>query len=910
MKLKKIVAAIALTFATNVMAANSILQNEYIKAGVNEYTGTLGSGGNTSPGLLYNDAGSSTWNTGYDYLTPGTPFEGYTVRIEDSSGSLISTHTNNNAGARDITTGAWVGTPTASSAVWAASTSNFNIQHTYSLPSGIKYIDIDTRIEALVAMPKLWFGRFIDPDARAAAGDSSATDNVLGYGAISRYNVAFSEAISSRYALGLYSSATNVRAGITGWSTDPKDYYANGTTGYGSYTDNTYGRGDDTIGLGFLVSGVSIGDIINFRYAYIFGPSAFGAASSAVAGGAGGGTPGTVPGGGTLTDVGSATSAASTPSGPTVTGTTTTYSSTSTDTVGTPGATTSVTTNPSSTVQVVTATTVTPVTRTTVTTPTIVTTYSDSTTTTATGTPTTSTTSLSQTTVLTTTYTTVDTLGTPTVATTNTSGSTTLTQTDVTTTPVNRVINVTSSTTYTDQDGTATTTAGTPSSSTSSLTATSTRVITTTLADTAGTPVAVTTTTAPVTTRSGLETRTVSSSTVTTTTGWTRATTVSSATTNVDQNNVTTTSSTAPVTTTSALPDAVTATTTTTVVENLINGSLPIVTGSIAHHTASNTLKVQTIARETTSTVTTPMVETTTTTVVTDGVTVSSTSSSVLNQDITTTVTNDSATGRIDQHSVLSKLNDSMNRRLDMNAFRTDGVKDENGNVIYINTAGSKSSGDNGYNANSSIYGFALEGQYDKDFRIGFQYNHGYTKLKGTDSTTTQNKDHFGVYGIFGLVDDWKLVTNLAYANNKISGSRQIKDFNFSNAHTTSGHDYWLSNRVYTPDLAGFRPFAGYTIGKSKVKGYTETGSVQSALAFDPVSKTIKYAESGVRYDKAFDSVVVGTELSTTSDQQQTAEVRVAYKMSKDSVISVSGQRQMTKEIDTNTVFLAVNVKF
>ena len=195
-------------------------------------------------------------------------------------------------------------------------------------------------------------------------------------------------------------------------------------------------------------------------------------------------------------------------------------------------------------------------------------------------------------------------------------------------------------------------------------------------------------------------------------------------------------------------------------------------------------------AVNTTTTVTTPMRETTTTTVVTDGVTVSSTSSSVLNQDITTTVTNDSATGRIDQHAVLAKANSSMNRRLDMNAFRPDGVKDEDGNIIYINTAGSRSTGIDGYNANSTIYGFALEGQADRDFRVGFQYNHGYTRLKGTDSSTTQNKDHFGIYGIFGIANDWKLVTNIGYADNKISGSRQIKDFNFTNTHNTSGNDY------------------------------------------------------------------------------------------------------------------------
>jgi hypothetical protein len=71
-----------------------------------------------------------------------------------------------------------------------------------------------------------------------------------------------------------------------------------------------FAEADDTIGLTFSWTGVNSGDTLTASYAYIFGPSAFGAASSAVTGGAGGGTPGTVPGGGTLTDVGSATSAA------------------------------------------------------------------------------------------------------------------------------------------------------------------------------------------------------------------------------------------------------------------------------------------------------------------------------------------------------------------------------------------------------------------------------------------------------------------------------------------------------------------------------------------------------------------------------------------------------------------------
>jgi hypothetical protein len=323
-KIKRIIAGALLAFSAFSQAQNVIIENEYVRAGVNLSTGTLGSGGATRPGLQYDNTGTHTWPCSScqgDYLTPGSPFEGFTVRIEDSSGTLIRSYTNNNTGSRSITTGVWSGSPTAASAIWAASTVDFDITHTYSLPSGQKYIDINTQFTALAAMPKLYFGRYIDPDAMPMTGDTSATDNVLGYGAIPAKNVVFSEATVSRYALGLYTSQTtgSYGAGISSsWSTNPTDYL-NNTGGL------TVVRGDYTIGLGFMVSGVSIGDIVNFQYAYIFGPNAFSAADSAVTGGAGGGTSGTVPGGGTLVDVGSATSSggSSSSSTPTVTGTST-----------------------------------------------------------------------------------------------------------------------------------------------------------------------------------------------------------------------------------------------------------------------------------------------------------------------------------------------------------------------------------------------------------------------------------------------------------------------------------------------------------------------------------------------------------------------------------------------------------
>ena len=322
MKKQLIATIVAAMLSTSALAGNVVLQNEFIKAGVNETTGTLGSGGTTSPGLLYDNTGSSTWNTAYDYLTPGSPYEGWAVRIDNTDGTKLKLYGNNNAGfqmdSNTAVSGAWVGTPTANSAVWAGTATEFDIRHTYSLPSAQKYLDITTRLDAKTAMPHLYFGRYIDPDAVAAPGDSSATDNVRGYGVIPATNVVFSEATISRYALGLYSAQVgSVNTSIQGWTSDPKNYY----TGPGNYN---VGNGDDTIGIGFYAANVAVGDILTWNYAYIFGPSAFGAASYAIDGGAGGGTAGTSSFG-TLTDVGSATDAASggSTTTPTITGTST-----------------------------------------------------------------------------------------------------------------------------------------------------------------------------------------------------------------------------------------------------------------------------------------------------------------------------------------------------------------------------------------------------------------------------------------------------------------------------------------------------------------------------------------------------------------------------------------------------------
>jgi hypothetical protein len=669
MKIKKLVAALSLGFATTtVLAANQILVNEYVKVGVNETTGTLGSGGNTSPGILYDSTGAGAFNTSYDYLTPGSPFEGWSVRIVDGSGNLIRQYHNNNAYTTEVTGGAWVGTPTASSAVWAVSNSDFNLQHTYSLPSGKQYLDITTAITANVAMPGIYFARFTDPDARAAAGDSSATDNVRGYGVIPQTNVVFSEATTSRYALGLYSVASNVNTSISpSWSSNPQDYYAN-TSGHNVV------RGDYTIGIAFYSSGLAIGDIVTYNYSYIFGPSAFAAGTTAIAGGAGGGTAGTSSFG-TLVDVGSATSAASAP------------------------------------------------------------------------------------------------------------------------------------------------------------------------------------------------TSTVTTSTIT----------------------VSDTTS--------------------------VNTALPVITASLAHHEASEAGGKQTIARETTTNVTTPMVRevvttvrTTTTTGSTSTYTDGANSSAyTYSNSVATSVANDSFSGRIDQYEKLGQLNTGINRGLNSNAFRKDLI-DGGKYRMYIGGGRLDSNAANGYSGDSNKFNIGIETNAREDWIVGAQYNRVNTTLGGVDSNTKQGKNHFGLYSIWNK-NDWILKSDLGIAKNDIKSDRTVENL-FFNSSKTNGTDVWLSNRLYTPEMKGFRPYAGINIGKDRRDAYTETGSVQSYRSVNRVNDSMNYGEIGVRYQKEIQKVTLSAEGGITTDNYKDIKGEISYAVNKTSRIAISAARQTNNDLATNTFGITGKIDF
>lgn len=676
MTLKKKLLATAVASACAIMTAQAAitLEGNYIRIGTND-AGTLGSGGTTSPGILYDSTGTATFNTGYDYLTPGSPFEGWTVKGLDSSSASLFSYTNNNTNVfspnitgtnTNYSNTLYNGTTFDNRAVWTGTNSNFDIVNDVRFNDNQQFVDITTTLTMKVNVPTLYFGRFTDPDARAAAGDSSQTTNSLGYSGIPNTNVVFSEALSSRYALGLYTGQVgNVGVGISSsWSTDPVTYLGG--------TNN--GNGDYTIGIGFVTSGLSIGDIVNFQYAYIFGPNAFAAGNTAVISGAGGGTPGTVPGGGTLVDVGSAGG-----------------------------------------------------------------------------------------------------------------GSPTITS--------NSVSN-------------------------------------------------------------------------------------------------------------------------TVVTSSYIDTSLPVIIGSVAHHTPTEASGTQTIARQTTTTTTTPMITETNTTPVTtstwsNGNVTTTTGATVTTynnyNDVSSAVANDSFSGRIDQQEKLEKLSLGIDRDFNVNPFRKDMIVQDDKRMFV--SSGRVNSSMSNYSADSNKFSIGGDKAITANWRIGAQYNRVGTDLKGSDSTTSEGKNHVGLYSFYEY-QGMMFATNLGYARNSIKTDRTVENL-FNNNYSTTGKNIWVNNRLYTPEMYGFRPYVGHTLGHWSRDGYTEDGSIQSARTVDRFGKNYNYVETGIRYDKTFSNkIFVGAEAGITSDSYRTAQGTVGYEVNKDSTVAISASRQENGDLSSNTLGLVAKIRF
>ena len=261
--MKKIVSSILL-MGSLAVATPIIMESGYVKAGVSE-DGTFGVGGSTSPGILYDENGTGNYGVD-DYLTPGTPFEFFSLKVDGvlytngNSKSLPDMNTSISGDAHNVTVVSY--TPDNA----------LKITQTYTLEEGSKLIVIDAEIENISAsdFSSILFSRGLDPDVDVVTFGSYDTNNTRGLDRsaidlpnIPANSIILAEGVHTKKVISLFYRGTleHNTTTMSPWPTDPTIILQG--------SGDTFG--DHSINVAMNIGSIAAGDIVSFRYAYGLG---------------------------------------------------------------------------------------------------------------------------------------------------------------------------------------------------------------------------------------------------------------------------------------------------------------------------------------------------------------------------------------------------------------------------------------------------------------------------------------------------------------------------------------------------------------------------------------------------------------------------------------------------------------
>lgn len=251
--------------------ASGIMQNKYVRFGYSD-NATLGYGGNDRPGIQYDKDGGYAFLDSADFLTPGTPWEMFAIKIGADS------YVNNNAfgangGAMTTTLKSTnlvtAGRDTYGSITYESMAGSLKITQTYTLGQTSQVIAMQVTVENTGAstVNSVKYARGTDPDvdSNGLPGSTASTNNQRGAGSISASDIVLATGPVSNRVIGLYTdSSFTHNTGVTGWSEQPGDYLSG----------QNIGNGDNTIGLGFDLGSFVPGQAKTFSFAYVFAANA------------------------------------------------------------------------------------------------------------------------------------------------------------------------------------------------------------------------------------------------------------------------------------------------------------------------------------------------------------------------------------------------------------------------------------------------------------------------------------------------------------------------------------------------------------------------------------------------------------------------------------------------------------
>ncbi|WP_107855138.1 autotransporter outer membrane beta-barrel domain-containing protein [Neisseria weaveri] len=256
----KIIAACiaAACLSATAYAAPITLTGDYVRTAVND-RGTLGSGYSDSPGMQYDKTGKRNFGID-DYLTPGTPFQIFSVKTKETG---LATNDNNGTQQietvekpRDISSG------DRAAVSWSGKYDDFyTVNHQYSVDKTEQGIRVETKLTALKNLTEVKFLTALDPDPDVNTYASHYTINGRGTSKFKPEDWVHSLGQKTGLPVGIYSNSSyKHNTGVSEAWTDDPDFYLSG---------KMEGNGDYAIGMGFDIGTLDSGKSADLVYYYL-----------------------------------------------------------------------------------------------------------------------------------------------------------------------------------------------------------------------------------------------------------------------------------------------------------------------------------------------------------------------------------------------------------------------------------------------------------------------------------------------------------------------------------------------------------------------------------------------------------------------------------------------------------------
>lgn len=275
--LVRLLAAGGILAATSLAQATPVvLAGNYLKVGISDY-GTLGSDGSTEPGILHDPTGTANFYPGgiaNDYLTPGTPHEGFSVN-SDQTGFIQNDNTGYQSfgpfGSPSLLTGA-AANGYANAASWTGSNDQMSITHSYFFNPNDERILVKTTITANQDLTNLAFARSEDPDPDVNRFGSYDTNNQRGNSLYGATDFVGSAGANTGLTIGLLNGSGNTYTHntVVDYSCcsniDPNLVLFGDPSSAGDVS-----FGDYSINMAWEIGSLTKGSSATLQYYYVFG---------------------------------------------------------------------------------------------------------------------------------------------------------------------------------------------------------------------------------------------------------------------------------------------------------------------------------------------------------------------------------------------------------------------------------------------------------------------------------------------------------------------------------------------------------------------------------------------------------------------------------------------------------------